>query len=205
MARKRSNNPALAAKTGQTSEVRIIAGEWRGRRLQFRSAKGLRPTGDRVRETLFNWLQHAVAGAQCLDLFAGSGALSFEAVSRGAARVVMVEAHYPTVRQLQSQIATFKADRMVLWQGSAFDYLQSFEHGFDIVFLDPPFADATLDRMLAVLVERHILNPGALIYVEYPQLRVPTPPAGWAFYRQHKAGEVGYGLLRKQPEKPLNA
>jgi 16S rRNA (guanine966-N2)-methyltransferase len=131
----------MAAKSNQ---VRIIAGQWRGRKLEFPDSQGLRPTSDRVRETLFNWLAPVLPGAVCLDLFAGSGALGFEAASRDASRVVMVEQNSAVFKHLQSQSRRLSAQAVELVNADANDYLAGVDTAFDIVFLDPPFGNADL-------------------------------------------------------------
>ncbi len=174
--------------------MRIIAGQWRGRKLAFHEAEGLRPTGDRIRETLFNWLQDSLRGAHCLDLFSGSGALGLEAASRGAEMVVMVESNPRTVQQLQSQVARLGARQAVIWQGSALDYLARFDHAFDVVFLDPPFDSDLMDKALAALDGGAMVKPDTRIYLEFPRAREPALPQGWRFDRRKQAGDVGYGL-----------
>ncbi|RUM92719.1 MAG: 16S rRNA (guanine(966)-N(2))-methyltransferase RsmD [Thiothrix sp.] len=180
--------------TAPKSQLRIIGGQWRGRNLEFSVAEGLRPTGARIRETLFNWLQDRIEGASCLDLFTGSGALAFEACSRGAGRVVMVENNPLTARSLQGQMMQLQANNIELWQGSALDFLKDSQSTFDLVLLDPPFAGALLQPSIEALASGQHLNPGAFCYLEYPQREVPALPKGWYFHRQKKAGEVGYGL-----------
>ena len=136
---------------GGRNSVRIIGGGWRGRRITFPDVPGLRPTPDRVRETLFNWLQHDIAGARCLDLFAGSGALGLEALSRGAKELVFVEQSVAASRALQEQLARLGAERrsQVVEMGAA-RYLRGAAPAFDIVFLDPPFGRDALDRKSVV-------------------------------------------------------
>lgn len=176
------------------SQLRIIGGRWRGRSLEFSAADGLRPTGARIRETLFNWLQDRIEGANCLDMFTGSGALAFEASSRDAGRVVMVENNPLTIRSIREQMAQFQATNMELWQGSALDFLKDSQSTFDLVLLDPPFAGSLLQPSLERLASGQHLSSGAFCYLEYPQRDVPVLPKGWHFHRQKKAGEVGYGL-----------
>jgi len=174
----------------------MIGGQWRGRWITFHAARGLRPTGGRIRETLFNWLQGEVENARCLDLFAGSGALAFEAASRGASQVVMVENNASTQRQLQRQIAVLKATHIKLWSGTAKNYLQQHPQAFDLIFLDPPFVDSGLPEMLHLLVQGGQLKTHTKVYLEYPQANTPELPSGWKFIRQKKTGEVGYGIAR---------
>jgi 16S rRNA (guanine966-N2)-methyltransferase len=177
-------------------ELRIIGGRFRGRKLSFPEAPGLRPTPDRVRETLFNWLQPRIAGARCLDLFAGSGALGIEALSRGAASVCFVEADGPAVRELRAALERFGATGLAeVHLKPAQQFLATPHAAFDIVFLDPPFAAGLLGPCAADLAARGFLAPDALIYIEHAA-RTPLPelPAGWAPHRDGKAGEVGYHL-----------
>jgi len=182
-------------KPASKSQLRIIGGQWRGRKVEFSAAEGLRPTGARIRETLFNWLQDKIEGANCLDLFTGSGALAFEASSRGAEHVVMVENNPATVRSLRSQVAQFNAHNIEVWQGSALDFLQGNQSTFDLILLDPPFAGKLLQQSLERLASGQHFNSGALCYIEYPQREIPTLPKGWHFLRQKKSGDVGYGLV----------
>ena len=192
MAARRSS-PHWPAR-GEAGQVRIIAGQWRGRKLKFYGAEGLRPTGDRMRETLFNWLQPMIEGSRCLDLFAGSGARGFEAASRGAAEVVLVEYNPATVAQLRREAERFGAGNLRIEQGSALQYLETLGAPVDLLFLDPPFHSELLQLSLD-LVRPEMLRPGGRIYLEFPLRRPPTLPEGMAFVRERKAGEVGYGLI----------
>jgi 16S rRNA (guanine966-N2)-methyltransferase len=173
--------------------VRIIGGEHRGRRIAVAERPGLRPTPDRVRETLFNWLGQRLDGLACLDLFAGSGALGFEAASRGAARVVMVENDRAAFVALEKIKDLLKARNIDLQFTDAFDYLRRGEERFDVVFLDPPFGQNALAAALERLPAR--LTPGARVYVEAPQpLQLSAP---WRELRRDRAGQVSYQLLEK--------
>lgn len=150
-------------------QVRIIAGRWRGRKLNFPVAPGLRPTGDRVRETLFNWLQPSLSGARCLDLYAGSGALGLEAASRGAGEVIMIEGNAQVCAALQRQIAKLEANQVQAIHSSAEHWLKgdSMTGAFDIVFLDPPFDHLTsLSTTLRNLANSAMLAEDAVIYIE---------------------------------------
>ena len=172
--------------------IRIIAGEYRGRRIAVPDRPDLRPTPDRVRETLFNWLGQRLDGLACLDLFAGSGALGFEAASRGGARVVMVENDRTVFSSLEKSRALLDARRVELVCADAFDYLQTAREAFDVVFLDPPFrqnaARAALERLPARLAR------GARVYVETPApLELPAP---WRELRRARAGQVSFQLLQ---------
>ncbi len=190
-----------AAPAGGRFEVRIIGGEWRGRKLHFPPSAGLRPTPDRVRETVFNWLQFELAGARCLDLFAGSGALGFEALSRAAGEVVFVERDAGSARAIRDMLARLRCDRGRVEQVDALAWL---EHGpgasrpFDIVFLDPPYGEAWLPVLAEKLDRGGWLTPGAWIYLEDAAARgEPLLPAGWTLLRSKRAGDVGYHLARR--------
>ena len=191
--------PSINVPSGRQS-LRIIGGQWRGRKLQFPAISGLRPTPDRVRETLFNWLQQAILGSRCLDLFAGSGALGLEALSRGAATVVMVESHLLAVRQLQQHLTTLNCTQGQVLQQDALAYLrQTPVQGFDIVFLDPPFHQNLLAPCLEQLEQQGWLNNPAWIYLEAERDLDPLPlPAHWQLYRSKTAGQVGYHLVRRE-------
>lgn len=176
-------------------QLRIIGGRWRGRRLTFPDAGGVRPTADRVRETLFNWLQTAVPGARCLDLFAGSGALGLEALSRGAAEVVFVERDRRLAGRLRDNLATLEAAGAEVLQRDAEAYLNGPPRPFDLVFLDPPFRHGALGPLCARLAEGGWLAPRARIYLEgEAEAGLPPLPAGWEVLRSKKAGQVGYHL-----------
>lgn len=179
--------------------VRIIGGEWRGRKLHFPQAGSLRPTPDRVRETLFNWLQFELPGRRCLDLFAGSGALGFEALSRGAAAVQFVEPDAAAVRAITEALRVFGTDRGRVAQQDAFTFLRGHPaEPYDIVFLDPPYAERWLPRTCTALEEGGWLEPDAFIYLEDAASHgAPQLPEGWNLLRSKKAGDVGYHLARR--------
>jgi 16S rRNA (guanine966-N2)-methyltransferase len=171
--------------------VRIIAGEYRGRRIKVPARPGLRPTPDRVRETLFNWLGQWLEGQCCLDLFAGSGALGFEAASRGAARVVMVESDRTAYEALQATRQTIGAAAVDVVNGDGLDYVAREGERFDVVFLDPPFGQNALPVVLERLDKR--LKSGARIYVESPE---PLPARGqWTELKRSRAGQVSFQLF----------
>ncbi|WP_269531124.1 16S rRNA (guanine(966)-N(2))-methyltransferase RsmD [Chitinimonas sp. BJYL2] len=186
--------PKPAAKSSRSNTVRIIAGQYRRRLLTFPDGDGLRPTPDRVRETLFNWLGQELHGLHCLDLFAGAGALGFEAASRGAARVVMIEMARPAQQALRDNRALLGAQAVELVSADAMAWLARCADRFDLVFLDPPFASDLLPKALALVVP--LLNDGARVYVESAKL---PPLAGWETLREGKAGVVQYALLRRSP------
>ena len=187
---------------GQRAEIRIIGGNWRSRRLPVLADSGVRPTGDRIRETLFNWLQGHITGARCLDLFAGSGALGFEALSRGAELTTFVDHDLRVIQQLQKNaesLATERAD--IRWQQADEFLLQGPppEHRYDIVFLDPPFRDDMLGICQQWLQERHWLSDTAFIYMESDRGRgFPEPLPGWRVSHDKQTGQVAYRLLRRE-------
>jgi 16S rRNA (guanine966-N2)-methyltransferase len=180
------------------NSVRIIGGIWRGRRVHFPDLPALRPTPDRVRETLFNWLQHSLHGTRCLDLFAGSGALGLEALSRGAAEVVFVEQFPAASRTLQEQLVRLGGDgkARVMEMGAA-RFLRSTPKPFDVAFLDPPFGTGALAEYIPMLDEGGWLKPGGLVYLENERTAgAPTLPDHWELLKSKSAGEVGYHLAR---------
>jgi 16S rRNA (guanine966-N2)-methyltransferase len=186
---------------GTGGQVRIIAGQWRGRRLAVADVAGLRPTGDRVRETLFNWLQAHIAGSHCLDLFAGSGALGFEALSRFAASACFVEPDphaFQTLSDSALRLGIHGSDTATFHQATARAFLASNRQHFDIVFIDPPFAAASQWESVAALVPDH-LSTTALIYVEAPtnQLVPALIPHGFCVCREKLFGEVHAHLLSR--------
>lgn len=182
------------------NQVRIIGGEWRSRQIVFDDAPGLRPTPSRVRETLFNWLQADIPGSRCLDLYAGSGALGFEAASRGAKQVVQVENSATNCRRLRENVARLQARQIQVVQQSVEVFLQGMAQPFDLVFLDPPFGQHLLEPTCHLLETRGWLADYAKIYLESErQLNLPELPSHWCLLKDKSAGEVVYRLLQKQP------
>jgi 16S rRNA (guanine966-N2)-methyltransferase len=187
-----------------SGELRIIAGSWCGRKLKFPALTGLRPTPNRVRETLFNWVQASVQGSRCLDLFAGSGALGLEALSRGAGSVTFIDNATQAVRQLRDNLQLLKADNAEVQTAAAMDWLQRHElgptPGYDLVFLDPPFHCDLLPQACELLESRNLLASQALIYIESEsQLGTPQLPDNWRQLRSKTAGKVTYGLYIRDP------
>ena len=183
---------------GPTHPLRIIAGQWRGRRLSFPELPGLRPTPDRVRETLFNWLAPVLPGARCLDLFAGSGALGIEALSRGAVEVLFVERHPLAVRALRENLERLQARGALVEQAEALKWLCQPGQPFEIVFLDPPFGEGLLEPVCAALERGGWLAADAWIYLETAaEARRLSLPASWTAHREKTAGAVAYRLLRR--------
>ena len=192
----------LPAPTGRNS-VRIIAGTWRGRRIHFPDIPALRPTPDRVRETVFNWLQHSIADTRVLDLFAGSGALGLEALSRGAREAVFVEQFPAAAHALQEQLVRFggAAKGRILQMGAA-RFLRTPGAPFDLAFLDPPFGTNALAEYIPLLDSGNWLNVGGLIYLENERAAgVPALPDQWELLKSKSAGEVGYHLVRVNGRK----
>lgn len=204
MYRSSSGRTAAPASRGKPHTIRIIGGDWKRTPLAVLDLDGLRPTPDRVRETLFNWLGQDLAGQRCLDLFAGTGALGFEAASRGAASVVMVERHARAAQQLRAikdklgarTVEVVEADALRLAAGLA-------PGGFDVVFLDPPFGEpAVLDKAIALTAP--LVAPGGALYVETGAELDPVAHAalaGWQVAKRGKAGAVHYHLLRRENDE----
>ena len=175
------------------NRVRIIGGAWRSRLVSFPSRGDLRPTPDRVRETLFNWLGQDLTGRTCLDLFAGSGALGFEAASRGARRVVMVERDPLVFRALAANRAALDAAAVELNRADALEFLRAGDEAYDVVFVDPPFRSDYWPRVAPLLSRR--LAPEALVYCE--SAAGAEAPPGWESVKRDRAGRVSYQLLRR--------
>jgi len=207
---KRTPRPAM------THQVRIIGGLWKRTPLPVLEAEGLRPTPDRVRETVFNWINHLIDGAwermACLDLFAGTGVLGFEAASRGAKQVVMVETHTPAVRQIDATKEKLRADQVSVIRGDALSTTQNMlargqGKAFNLIFLDPPYNQNWLEKILPHCAP--LLANDGLLYVESEESLVSdTPPdwlAGWEIVRADSAGMVFYHLLQLQKAPEVQA
>ncbi|RZJ07858.1 MAG: 16S rRNA (guanine(966)-N(2))-methyltransferase RsmD [Rubrivivax sp.] len=175
-------------------EVRIIGGRWKRSKLPVPDLPGLRPTSDRIRETLFNWLGQTLTGWRVLDAFAGSGALGFESASRGADAVVMIEREAALVDALRASQRRLQATAVTIHRANALNWMMACADRFDLVFLDPPFADELFDRALAAAVP--LLSDGGVIYVESPR-EIPAP-AGFTAWRKGRAGAVHYQVLRRE-------
>lgn len=182
-------------------KLRLIGGQWRGRVLPFPEVNGLRPTGNRIRETLFNWLMPTLPGSRCLDLFAGSGALSLEALSRGAAHATLIEQHPLAIQQLRDNMQTLQTTAAQIIQADGLAWLrQTPAQPFDLVFLDPPF-DANLWRPAALALEKGgWLAEQSLIYVECPSHNLLSMPENWAVHRHKQAGQVQYCLYVRESD-----
>ncbi len=186
------------AKNG--NQLRIIGGEWRGRKLRFPDAPHLRPTPDRVRETLFNWLMPVIHGARCLDLFAGSGALGLEALSRSAAHVTFVDSNRKVTRTLQQHLDTMQAnDRAEVMQADSLLAVPRLSQGYDVVFLDPPYHLPLMEKVIPLLNASAILQPHTLLYLEIEKRQhLPDLPTHWQLQKEKTAGEVKYYLFQQQ-------
>ena len=180
---------------GYTDSFRIIGGAHRGRRLGFPPLPGLRPTPDRVRQTVFDWLAPAIADARCLDLFAGSGALGLEALSRGAASVTFVEREHAAADAIRGHLDRLRASGGTVAVADALGALATLAGPFDVVFVDPPFGSTLRRKTLDALAASSLLAPGARVYLEGPADEAPAVPAGWVLHRSKRAGNVGYHLL----------
>jgi len=186
-----------------SGRLRIVAGKWRSRLLPVADVEGLRPTPERVRETLFNWLAPTIEGARCLDLFAGTGALAYEALSRGAASADLVESSPFAAARLRENARLLAASGATVHEADAYAYLeQQVARRFDIVFLDPPFADARYRELCRLLDDRGWLAPGARVYIEMDRhATLPALPDGWDVRKEKTAGNVRYALIRTNNEE----
>lgn len=179
-------------------EVRIIGGEWRGRKLKVPSLKNLRPTPDRVRETLFNWLMSDIVGAICLDAFAGSGILGFEALSRGASFVVLVDQSSSVIAVLQEELNRFNIKNAEMYRADVPFGLKNPLKPFDIVFLDPPYQENLLLPTCFYLEENHFMAKQALVYLESSELiEQKDLPKNWEIIKNKKTGQVAYHLVKR--------
>jgi 16S rRNA (guanine966-N2)-methyltransferase len=184
----------------QSRVIRVIGGSMRGRRWRFPDVPDIRPTPDRVRETLFNWIGPRIVGSRCLDLFAGSGALGIESLSRGASLAVFVEQNAAIARALSVLMTEWNVQGAKVERADAFSFLRGSPQPFDIVFLDPPFTAGLLTPAAAALEQGGWLGPNALLYVECPARETaPSLPPAWVELKAKQAGEVGYHLFARKP------
>lgn len=191
----KSNNKKTARHN--TNSVRIIAGDWRGRKLSFPDIPGLRPTGDRTRETVFNWLAPYIYESRVLDLFAGSGALGMEAISRGAKHCIFVEAEHQAAQSLSNNLESLQCDIGKVIQKNAFDALcEIAPHSIDLLFLDPPFDAQLYQSILDSLGTRQILVHSALVYIEAPSHELFQLPIGWSQIKEKVSGQVRFSLYQ---------
>lgn len=184
-----------------SGQIRIIGGLWRGRKLPVPDSPGLRPTTDRVRETLFNWLAPSMVDSHCLDCFAGSGALGLEALSRYAASATLIEMDRAVSQQLQKNLATLKANNGKVLNANTLNVLAQPGTPHNVVFVDPPFRKGLLDETLALLEKNGWLADEALIYVESEvENGLPAVPKNWALHREKVAGQVAYRLFIREAQ-----
>lgn len=189
------------AQTAPQGQIRIIAGLWRGRKLPVLAHDGLRPTTDRVRETLFNWLMPVINGARCLDAFAGSGALGFEALSRYAAAVTFTELNRAVAAQISANARLLKCEQATVVNQSALQFLAQPGTPFDVVFLDPPFRKGLLQETVDLLETNNWLSPDAMIYIEAEsESDTLVVPGNWVCHREKVAGQVAYRLYLRQTQ-----
>ncbi|ABP62524.1 16S rRNA (guanine(966)-N(2))-methyltransferase [Enterobacter sp. 638] len=195
---KKTNRPA--------GQIRIIGGQWRGRKLPVPDSPGLRPTTDRVRETLFNWLAPSMVDAKCLDCFAGSGALGLEALSRYAASATLLEMERGVAQQLQQNLATLKASNARVVTTNTLAFLAQPGTPHDVVFIDPPFRKGLLEETLTLLENNGWLADDALIYVESEvENGLPPVPVHWNLHREQVAGQVAYRLYHREVQGESHA
>ncbi|WMS85981.1 16S rRNA (guanine(966)-N(2))-methyltransferase RsmD [Pleionea litopenaei] len=194
MIHQNKRRPSKGSKIGQ---VRIIGGRWKGRRLKFMEVAGLRPTLDRVRETLFNWLMYEIEGARCLDLFAGSAAIGIEALSRGAKEVMFVEKNKKAADFIHQNLADLSFTNYRVFNTSAEVVLKKNEQPYDIIFVDPPFYQDYLDNILKGLNHPNFVQPDSLIYVERERHSDPiNPPDNWEQIKSKQVGGLEFYLYR---------
>ena len=192
--------------SGGSGQIRIIGGQWRGRKLPVPDSPGLRPTTDRVRETLFNWLAPSMVDARCLDCFAGSGALGLEALSRYAGSATLLEMERQVAQQLQKNLATLKATHGKVVNMNTLAFLNQTGTPHDIVFVDPPFRKGLLEETLHLLESNGWLASDALIYVESEvENGLPPVPASWDLHREKIAGQVAYRLYQREVQGEKDA
>ncbi|MBF4244622.1 16S rRNA (guanine(966)-N(2))-methyltransferase RsmD [Vibrio anguillarum] len=199
MVRRRQQNSSQNKPS--TGFVRIISGLWRGRKLPVHDAQGLRPTTDRVKETLFNWLAQEIPGAHCLDLFAGSGSLGFEAASRQAQSVTLIELNPTAFKQLEHNIGALNATNLRAINSDALAFLKQQGTPHHLVFIDPPFRQGLLSEAVSLLEQNGWLADEALIYIETEkELALEGIPANWRLHREKNAGQVSYRLFERSSE-----
>ncbi len=189
---KHKKQPTLSKSKGS---IRIISGKYKGRKLPVIMAEGLRPTTDRVKETVFNWLMPHIREASCLDCFAGSGSLGFEALSRGASEVTLIELNKGAVKQLEQNKALIKADNITIINNNVLSYLAQAPKPFDLVFIDPPFRKQLIEKT-AQLLTQGWLTEKSLIYIEMENEANCSLPNNWQLLKEKIAGQVTYQLYQ---------
>lgn len=188
-------------KTSAQGAIRIISGKYRGRKLPVLDAEGLRPTTDRVKETVFNWLMPYIQDSVCLDCFAGSGGLGFEALSRGAEKVTFIELNKSAAQQIQNNLRQIGANNADVINKDALSFLNTQAQSFDLVFIDPPFRQELINKTLSAL-EQGWLADDALIYIEMESEQTKLNiPVNWILLKEKKAGQVIYALYQTTTAK----
>jgi len=179
--------------------LRIIGGDWRSRKISFAHNPAIRPSPDRIRETLFNWLQYSIPGARCLELYAGSGILSLEALSRHASHITIVDRAADVIAAIKTNLTLLKAEpgQYECIQASALTWLSSQENTWDLIFLDPPFKSQELESLLPIIATNKLLKPDGYVYLETPKaIEQQDLPEGWHIHRNKKAASVHYCLCQ---------
>lgn len=182
------------------NQLRIIGGQWRGRKLDIADIPGLRPTGDRIRETLFNWLMADTLNSHCLDLFAGTGALGLECLSRGAQSVILLEKNKLAAKQLEEHCKSLHADGAKIFNQDALVWLENnsvSKHSINLVLIDPPFSENLWDATIQTLISSELLAPEALIYIESPKNKHVKSGIDWELIKNKISGDVQYQLYRQ--------
>lgn len=191
--RNRQQKPTKNA----SGHIRIIAGKWRGRKLPVQDIQGLRPTTDRVKETVFNWLMNDIHSSQCLDCFAGAGSLGFEALSRGAASTTFIEKDNQAAAQLTANKNLLQADNANIINGDCLNALKNLTTPFDLIFIDPPFRQNLVNQTIDALISNNLIKEQTLIYLEIEsELANITLPNDWDLRKQKTAGQVTYSLYQ---------
>jgi 16S rRNA (guanine966-N2)-methyltransferase len=196
-----SRTKAPRSKNGKNNHLRIIAGKWRGRKVSFPDSHGLRPTSDRVRETLFNWLAPIINNAHCLDLFSGSGALSLEALSRGAAAATLIDSSKAVSEQLRQNLKQLECNAANVQVKDAIMWLKegnAEKNSFDLVFVDPPFKQQLVTPCCELLEQHGWVKEGGYIYIETEINLLLQLPSNWHIHREKQAGQVAYYLCIKE-------
>lgn len=194
---KKPSGKRPASKSPTQSKLRIIGGEWRSRQLPIPNIEGLRPTTDRVRETVFNWLNFEIPGASCLDLFCGSGALGFEALSRGAKDCTFVELNRSVSEQITTNLKTLNANNAQVVHGDAATFLRQAPTPFDVIFLDPPFRKDLLEQVIPAIAAAGWIKPQGYIYIERESEKaLDFLPDNWQLEKEKVAGQLTFALYR---------
>tara|TARA_B100001059_G_scaffold216214_1_gene234447 strand:- start:289 stop:879 length:591 start_codon:yes stop_codon:yes gene_type:complete len=193
-----TSNKKYSSKNIYKGKVRIISGKWRNRVLKVENLEGLRPTSERIRETLFNWLRADISGVNCLDLFAGTGSLGFEALSRGADNCIFIDKTEATIKQLKKAKVLFNAENCHIVKTNASDFLfLNKKNSYDLVFLDPPFADNMIDETINQIAKYGLVTPNGYIYIEINKnQKIPDLPKNWIIVRKKNIANVCFALIK---------